>query len=64
VLLQLTVQGGDYFVVEQAGNPSYNFRQNPVKNTKSSDFNVDVPVEKESGADAEFILKHKLICCA
>ena len=63
-MLQFVVQEAYYFAVEQAGNPSYNFRQNPVKNTKSSDFNVDVPVEKESGADAEFILKHKLICCA
>jgi hypothetical protein len=46
MLLQLCVQVSYYFVVEQASNPSSNFRHKPVKNTKSSDVNADVPVEK------------------
>lgn len=45
--MQLTVNKAYYFVVHQANNPSCNFRRKPVKNTKSSDINVDVPVEKE-----------------
>jgi hypothetical protein len=45
----MTVQGGDYLIVEQGNNPSANVRHKPVENTKSVDLNGDVPVEKERG---------------
>lgn len=49
-------------VVEKVNNPSCNGRHKPVENTKSTDLNVDVPVEKErvdliNCADAEFTFK-------
>ena len=47
VIAQETVYGADYLVVEKVNNPSCNGRHKPVENTKSSDLNVEVPVEKE-----------------
>jgi len=47
VVLQETVQGSDYLVVEKVNNPGCNGRHKPVENTKSSDLEFEVPVMKE-----------------